>query len=102
MSGAELKAWRKAIGWKQSDLMEELGITSRQTLGAWEKLDRLPRIVELAVIALDQVEACRDRTGFEKQLTPSSIANTHFERLKERLKEADAPDSADHTARRTL
>ena len=50
MSGADLKAWRRAIGWTQSDLMEELGITSRQTIAGWERAARLPRLVELAVI----------------------------------------------------
>jgi transcriptional regulator with XRE-family HTH domain len=82
MTGNDLRVWRTAIGWTQNDLMEELGVTSRQTVGAWEKSARLPRLVELAIIALDQVESCRDRAGVRKQFSPSSIANTHFSRLK--------------------
>lgn len=94
MSGADLKAWRRAIGWTQSDLMEELGITSRQTVAGWERAARLPRLVELAVIALDQNEACRNRSGFEKQFSAVSIANTHFALHKEFAAIAENEQSA--------
>ena len=77
MTGAELKAWRVRIGWTQADLMIELEVGSRQTISTWENADRIPRLVELAVIAIDQVEASRKRSGFERQFTPESIANRH-------------------------
>jgi transcriptional regulator with XRE-family HTH domain len=77
VTGAELKAWRSSIGWTQVDLMIELDIKSRQTMSAWEHAERIPRVVELAIIALDQIEAARRRSGFERQFTPESIANRH-------------------------
>jgi transcriptional regulator with XRE-family HTH domain len=77
MTGAELRAWREKNGWTQADLMIELEVASRQTISTWEKADRIPRLVELATIALDQVEASRKRSGFERQFTPESIANRH-------------------------
>jgi transcriptional regulator with XRE-family HTH domain len=80
MKGADVKAWRERLGWTQADLMTELEIGSRQTIITWEKAERIPRMVELAIIALDQVEAARKKTGFEKQLTPANIANRHFAR----------------------
>jgi transcriptional regulator with XRE-family HTH domain len=73
MTGSDLKAWRKAIGWTQSHLMTELEVKSRQTVAAWEKTQRLPRLVELAIVALDQVEACRKSTESLEQFTSSSI-----------------------------
>jgi transcriptional regulator with XRE-family HTH domain len=73
MSGKELRSWRQFRGWKQADLMSELEVSSRQTISTWESMPEVPRIVELAVIALDQVEACRKLSGFEKQWTPEII-----------------------------
>jgi hypothetical protein len=46
--------------------MIELEIGSRQTISTWEKADSIPRLVELAITALDQVEASRKRSGFER------------------------------------
>lgn len=74
MTGTELRIWREGLGWNQTDLMHELEVRSRQTISAWEASDAIPRIVELAIIALDQVEACRKRSGFESQLTPECIS----------------------------
>ena len=73
MSGEDLKMWRKFRGWNQADLMIELEISSRQTINTWESAERIPRIIELSIIALDQVEACRKTAGFEKQWTPEII-----------------------------
>jgi transcriptional regulator with XRE-family HTH domain len=75
VTGAELKAWRSSIGWTQADLMIELEIKSRQTLSTWEGAEKIPRVVELAITALDQIESARKRSGFERQFTPESIAN---------------------------
>ncbi len=77
MTGAELRTWRSRIGWTQTDLMIELEIKSRQTMSAWERAEKIPRVVELAIIALDQIEAARNRSGYERQFTPESIANRH-------------------------
>jgi transcriptional regulator with XRE-family HTH domain len=74
MTGADLKRWRERIGWTQADLMVELEIGSRQTIGTWESAENIPRLVELAIVALDQIEATRKRSGFEKQFTPETIA----------------------------
>ena len=73
MSGDELRTWRQRRGWNQTDLMKELEVASRQTISTWELSARVPRIVELAIVALDQVEACRKISGFEKQWTPEII-----------------------------
>lgn len=82
MRGNELRKWRLQVGWKHAELMAELDITSRQTLNTWEKSEKIPRIVELAITALDQIEACRRQSGFESQFTSESIANRRFEALK--------------------
>src|SRR4051812_42202505 len=82
MRGSELKLWRTTRGWKQTDLMQELGVSSRQTLSTWETSEKVPRIVELAVIALDQVEACNKQSGFQKQYSPTDIANSWFNPTK--------------------
>jgi transcriptional regulator with XRE-family HTH domain len=75
MTGLELRAWREKIGWTQVDLMVELEVKSRQTMSTWEHAEKIPRVAELAIIALDQIEASRKRSGFERQFTPQSIAN---------------------------
>jgi transcriptional regulator with XRE-family HTH domain len=82
MTGAELKRWRENNGWKQADLMIELEVASRQTISTWESTQEVPRMVELAIVALDQVEACRNRSGYEKQFTPEGIANLRASRLR--------------------
>jgi transcriptional regulator with XRE-family HTH domain len=82
MRGVELKVWREKRGWTQSDLMQELAIGSRQTVTTWEASDRIPRTIELAIIALDQVEACNRRGGYKQQFTPATIANSWFGPIK--------------------
>jgi transcriptional regulator with XRE-family HTH domain len=84
MRGIDLKNWREGRHWKQTDLMAELDIKSRQTVITWEASERVPRLVELAIIALDQVEGCSARTGYEKQFTREKIVNRWFD-LSKRL-----------------
>lgn len=74
MTGADLRGWREKLGWNQIDLMQEMEVRSRQTISTWEASKEIPRLVELAIIALDQVEACRKRSGFESQFTHERIS----------------------------
>ncbi|MEH2489411.1 helix-turn-helix transcriptional regulator [Bradyrhizobium sp. AZCC 2230] len=63
MLGTELRAWRKRHGMTQETLRVELGV-SRQTIVVWEQMETpLPRLTELALVALDQVPECRTATG---------------------------------------
>jgi DNA-binding XRE family transcriptional regulator len=63
MIGAELRAWRKRLGMTQEMLRVELGV-SRQTIVVWEALDKpIPRLTELALIALENNPDCRTTTG---------------------------------------
>ncbi|MGA7993423.1 MAG: helix-turn-helix domain-containing protein [Bradyrhizobium sp.] len=63
MIGTELKAWRKRYGMTQEMLRVELDV-SRQTIAVWEASDKpLPRLTELALIALENVPDCRTTTG---------------------------------------
>lgn len=82
MTGEELKAWRKGRGWTQTDLMNELKVTARQTVVRWEKSKQIPRMVELSIIALDQVEECNRRV-YAKQFSSIDIANRWFDGLRE-------------------
>lgn len=82
MNGEDLQRWRKQNGWTQADLMQELEVTSRQTIRNWEKSEQIPRLVELAITAIDQIEACRRRSGYEKQFTAEQIANRRHEAWK--------------------
>lgn len=58
MTGAEMKAWRKRNRFTQDTLCDELDV-SRQTIMVWEKAAKVPRSIELALIALEQVPGCR-------------------------------------------
>lgn len=63
MIGTELKAWRKRHGMTQEMLRVELDV-SRQTIVVWEGSDKpLPRLTELALVALGSVPDCRTTTG---------------------------------------
>jgi transcriptional regulator with XRE-family HTH domain len=90
MTGVELRGWRKGRGWTQTDLMSELKVTARQTVVRWEKSDEIPRVVELAVIALDQVEGCNRRT-YVKQFSSNDIANRWFDGLREAVAWVESP-----------
>jgi DNA-binding XRE family transcriptional regulator len=83
MKGEDLKKWRKTNGWTQAELMEELEITSRQTITSWEKAPRIPRLVELAITAIDQIEPCRRLGGIKCQFTLEQIANRRHDLWKE-------------------
>ncbi len=64
MRGSELVLWRKANGYTQAELMEELGVKSRQTISSWENSENeLPRLVHLALHALEHDPSCRRRLG---------------------------------------
>lgn len=65
MKGSELRKWRKANGYKnQAALQEELKLGSRGTIGAWENsLDELPRLVSLALEALERHPELREVSG---------------------------------------
>lgn len=89
MTGAELRGWRVKRGWTQADLTTELDIKARQTVAAWESSEKIPRLVELAVMALDQLELVRNRAGFENRMTEDQIKHVrlgwiakHFEESK--------------------
>lgn len=82
MTGNELRAWRKGRGWTQADLMKELEIAARQTVVRWEQSERIPRMVELSIIALDQVEGC-NRRGYAKQFSSAELANRWFDGLRQ-------------------
>ncbi len=63
MTGGELSAWRRRNDFTQSDLMAELDVGSRQTVSSWENASEVPRMVELAVTALELDPNLRQRAG---------------------------------------
>lgn len=64
MRGADLREWRRRHGYNQEHLMKELGIQSRQTISTWENSSKkLPRMLELALIALENVPESRTVYG---------------------------------------
>ena len=82
MKGIDLKKWRDRNNFTQDFLMNELGIKSRQTIISWEHSEYIPRIVELAIIALDQIEACRRQSGYKTQFAAKNIAGILLDKLK--------------------
>lgn len=92
MKGTELREWRTRNGLSQSDLMRELGINSRQTISSWENAESVPRVIELAVFALDQMESCRIVGGYQKQFEPNQLANKHFDTWKKYTAEGSSHD----------
>ncbi len=66
MQGLDLVQWRRRNGYSQEELIMELGVKSRQTISTWENSEReIPRMVELAVRALELDANCR-RLGGKK------------------------------------
>ena len=64
MRGIELPEWRKRNGFTQDTLRIALGVKSRQTIITWEKAtEPLPRLVELALLALEGFPAERNVTA---------------------------------------
>jgi len=89
MKGVDLKHWRENNDLTQEHLMKELGIKSRQTIITWEHSEYIPRLAELAVIALDQIEACRRQTGYRTQFSAKNVARMFHERTKQFESETD-------------
>ncbi len=64
MHGTELADWRKRNGFTQDTLRMALGVKSRQTIITWEKsTESLPRLVELALLALENFPGERNVTA---------------------------------------
>jgi transcriptional regulator with XRE-family HTH domain len=63
MKGSDWAEWRKRLGYSTSAIMLELGITSRQTINNWEKADKVPRLAELALYALENCPECQKVFG---------------------------------------
>jgi DNA-binding XRE family transcriptional regulator len=64
MRGIELPEWRKRNGFTQDTLRIALGVKSRQTIITWEKAtEPLPRLVELALLALENFAVERNVTA---------------------------------------
>ncbi len=64
MRGCDLREWRKRNGFTQDELRQELEIGSRQTVSSWERPENeVPRLVELALRALELDPTCRQRAG---------------------------------------
>ena len=69
MLGTELPDWRKRNSFTQDTLRIALGIRSRQTIITWEKSTApLPRLVELALFALE---------NFPEQRNVTALATVH-------------------------
>jgi DNA-binding XRE family transcriptional regulator len=69
MLGTELPEWRKRNGFTQDTLRIALGVKSRQTIITWEKsTEPLPRLVELALLALE---------NFPEQRNVTALATVH-------------------------
>lgn len=64
MKGTELPGWRQRNRFTQDALRMALGVKSRQTIITWEKSpDRLSRLVELALMALEKLPEARTVDG---------------------------------------
>jgi DNA-binding XRE family transcriptional regulator len=64
MTGSELPEWRHRNRFTQDTLRIALGIRSRQTIITWEKsTERLPRLVQLALLALERFPEERNVTA---------------------------------------
>ena len=73
MLGTELPDWRKRNGFTQDTLRIALGVKSRQTIITWEKsTEPLPRLVELALLALE---------NFPEQRNVTALATVHRHRI---------------------
>jgi hypothetical protein len=65
MLGTELPGWRKRNRFTQNTLRMALGLGSRQTIITWEKSnEKLPRMVELALLALEHLPDQRGSDGY--------------------------------------
>ncbi|MCK1285443.1 hypothetical protein IVB41_16105 [Bradyrhizobium sp. 44] len=65
MIGTDLPEWRKRNHFTQDSLRMALGLGSRQTIITWEKsTGKLPRMLELALIALERFPDQRTALGY--------------------------------------
>ena len=88
-NGKELRQRRKRLGYSQETFISELGIKSRQTLITWEKSGaELPRIVHLAVMALEELPECRHVHG--KKAT--AVQRKAFNKTTTEAVESEVPD----------
>lgn len=87
MKGADLKIWRKLNGWTQTDLMKELEIGSRQTIIKWEGSDKIPRLVELAIKAINELPDCRKDNVNDNRL--SSKQEAYNRKIAEQITKAE-------------
>lgn len=89
LNGPELRRRRNRLGYTQEAFMIELGVKSRQTLISWEKSDaELPRLVQLAVVALEELPDYRsvhgkkatalERKAFEKTINAKTASREEF------------------------
>src|SRR5262245_33601113 len=63
MHGSELRRRREALGYTQIALAQEWGLKSRQTLAAWEKSPKVSRLVEHALLSLENFPEIRSVAG---------------------------------------
>jgi transcriptional regulator with XRE-family HTH domain len=63
MKGSDWAVWRKRLGYSTAAIMRELGVSSRQTINNWEHADKVPRLAELALYALENFPQCREVVG---------------------------------------
>ena len=81
MTGSELAALRRRLGFSQLELMRELDVRSRQTVSSWENSDEAPRIVVLALHALELDQDCRIMFG---KKCSQKEEHQYYDRLKEK------------------
>ena len=68
--GKEVRGWRERNGYRQADLVKELGIGSRGTLSALENSEKvIPRQMELALVASRRTRNYASITGARTCLT---------------------------------
>lgn len=60
--GARLREWRRSNGYSQAELAAELEV-SRQSIIAWERSEKVDRVVVLAVKTLEHVPELRNLGG---------------------------------------
>lgn len=73
MKGKELKMWREGQGKSQKELADDLGV-SRHSVIKWEQESEIPRLVELAVSALDKDAPVRLVAG--RASSPEEVSHT--------------------------
>jgi DNA-binding XRE family transcriptional regulator len=74
MLGTDLPEWRKRNRFTQDTLRLALGLGSRQTIITWEKSnDKLPRMVELALLALERLPDLRNVDGYAYETADYAI-----------------------------